>query len=160
MEAAVSARSRGPEPDARSSTASRRATGGQPATSTGCHDKCGAAATFAANDTAIPSTNASRLSPAVEFTNALGGRHHGVGHRAESRPHTGSSSKVFGTGSRISKSFEEGRPPTRPFRATGHGVPAIMEIPSARLLTCRSFVPQASAGIRYHHPGGVVCELA
>ena len=42
-----------------SSTESSRATGGQPATNTGFHANDGAAATFAANDTAIPSRKAS-----------------------------------------------------------------------------------------------------
>jgi hypothetical protein len=46
---------------AHGSTARRSAIGGQPATSTGCHPRVGADATFAARETPIPSPNASQL---------------------------------------------------------------------------------------------------
>ncbi len=55
----LSSRSRRPERCASSSTDSNSATGGQPATNIGFHANAGAAATFAANETAMPSKNAS-----------------------------------------------------------------------------------------------------
>lgn len=47
----------------RSSTDSNSATGGHPATRTGFQPRSGAAAMFAANDTAIPKRNAAQIAP-------------------------------------------------------------------------------------------------
>jgi hypothetical protein len=47
----------------RSSTDNSSATGGHPATNTGFHFKAGAAATFAARETAVPSRKAAHTTP-------------------------------------------------------------------------------------------------